>query len=99
MNIDSIIKAAPETKEKQKQEKVESKIKLAYFNLVHLLIKEKRETFPITITLIIVQFLQMVSFSFSPTFTKYWTSNKYSTLGSFIYYFQLVSILEGRETL
>lgn len=99
MNIDSIIKAAPETKEKQKQEKVESKIKLAYFNLVHLLIKEKRETFPITITLIIVQFLQMISFSFSPTFTKYWTSNKYSTLGSFIYYFQLVSILEGRETL
>lgn len=98
MNIEKIIQEVAEPKGNS-ENSLANKIKTAYFDLFHLVIKEKRGNIILTSAFLVIQFLQLISFSFSPSYFQIWKSQKYVSIGSFLYYFQYVSAMEKKENI
>lgn len=83
------------TEEKQPIEKFFNNFKIAFFDLNYLLIKHQEENYLIHIIIIIIQFLEIIAFPFSPYFTNYWNNTYYIILSDFFQYFQLIHLWKG----
>ena len=87
------------TKSEPKESRKLREIKISFFNLSYLIIKHHSDFFFINILSLVLQFIQVIGYSFSPKFTDVWSFSYYQEMSMFISYFQVVPIFRGNKLL
>ena len=80
--------------ENQKLESIQlSGLKLYFFNFVYHLLETQMENILLDYLLIIIQFIQLISFPMDYAFSDGWKNSWFGTVGHFFHYCQTLFIL------